>query len=526
MYKSILLSQLPGASNVFKDFLNHSETYSFEDFSRIISLIQNRLYPRTAVNDAILNSSKDYELFELQKNNLELLKESNTFAIVTGQQAGFLGGSLYTLLKAVDTVKVAINLKSRFPDCNFVPIFWVEDNDDDLTEASHSYLFDANYNPIEFKLTHEGNSCVSDERIKEEDLLTIEIALKELDKYPFGENISTLVREVYKVGSTWSESFVKLYQQLIGRTGILFLSASKLMKSGVFGNLVLDELKNQGRSLASVEKINAELISRNYHLQATPSEVNLFYHIGNKRFRIDSTNDGFNINREFISRNEFLKLAESNPTNFSPKVLLRPVFQDAVLPTLAYIAGPGEIAYHSQTDYLYKDFQVTKPVVLMRTSATIIDKKISRYLSKIEKSSEYFFQSYPEIEKELADRLLGQHHDDIFSDFNKKLDADLASLESYLMTLDNQLERSIKGAYVKIKEQIEQLDKKAHSSAKRTNEELMQKYKMCSNSIYPNAKPQERVISPLTFIAQNDNFVDLLMNLDNGLSVEHLFIEN
>ncbi|MBX3042255.1 MAG: bacillithiol biosynthesis cysteine-adding enzyme BshC [Candidatus Kapabacteria bacterium] len=520
MSDSIPLELLPGSSKIFQDFLIENTC----DCSNVISKISERIYNRSLLTKLINFSIGEENLSDLQKNNLILLQESNTFAVVTGQQAGFLGGSLYTLFKAVDTIRISNELSNKYPDFKFVPIFWIEDNDDDLKESSVSCIYDSGNVPKYVNLNFDENLCVSGKKVVNEDLELIQSLKDDFKKYQFGQQISEIIDEVFEIGKSWSECFQNLYQKILGQYGLLFISASELMKSGIFQNLVLSELINTGYSQIAVDKRNKELEADGYHIQAQVSDINLFYHIGDKRFRIDIENENFRINNELIDKNSLIKIANENPENFCPKVLLRPIFQDAVLPTVVYVAGPGEIAYHKQTDYLYNLFNVIKPCLVMRTSATIIDKKAARYLSKIELKPSYFLKSFSIIEKELADNLLGAEHNEVFSEFQEKFLNLYSDLEKYLLSIDNQLDKTVNGALVRINEQINQLDKKAHSAAKRTNEELLQKYQYLSNLIFPAGKLQERTISPLVFLAQSDELITQLLN-NKAENKHHIFIE-
>lgn len=522
---SIPLSDFPGTNNLFNDFLNSSKDITLDSFSYLIDNLAKNNYNRNKILDSINNTLSFEKLSIKQKENYKLIESENTFVIVSGQQAGLLGGSLYTLLKSLDTVRISRELSSYYPNYNFVPIFWIEDNDDDLQEASSTYFFDKNSFPTVLNLHFESNACVSSETIKDSDIEIINAVISLIANHQYSNDLSEIISSSYQIGLTWSECFIQLYQRIIGETGILFLSAAKLMESGIFKDLVIEELSEFRRSLNSIEKRNAELIEKDFHIQANPSEINLFFHKNGKRFKIERNDIQFSVDGINYNFHDFISLAESQPENFCPKVLLRPVFQDFALPTVAYIAGPGEIAYQNQINYLYDDFRVIKPLVLMRTTATIIEKRISRYLTKIEKQPEYFFNDFREIEKELANQLLGDMHEVIFNDFKDNFNKEFLKLEEYLLSIDEQLERSIKGSLVKIQEQIDQLDKKAHSAAKRSNDELLQKYKSCSNSIFPLGKPQERVISPIYYLAQNMNIVEMFLENKVLSAINHKFIE-
>ncbi len=526
MNLEINFSDIKSSSNLFIDFINNIQTENYNSIKNKIPKILERNYDKSKLIDAISMTYQNIELSAKQKQNIELLNKKNSLAVVTGQQAGFLLGPLYTLYKALDTYKISENLKLKYPAYNFIPIFWIEDNDNDLTEASHSYLFDESNNLVELNLAFDKIQSVSHTYIGNSSLEIINLTKSLImDLHPNGAKYSELIDYSYCENDSWSYSFTKLMNKIIGEQGIIFLSANKLIKTGIFHKLVLNEINEFKKSKSLIEEKNEILISKNYKIQAKVSDINLFYHIDNNRFNIERIDDFYFINEKKYSQNEIIDLIITEPKNFSPKVLLRPLFQDYALPTVSYIAGPGEIAYHSQLDYLYQYLEIPKPAILMRSSYTIIDKKISRYLNKINKKADYFLNTYLDIEKDIANNLLGKDHNIVFENFRKKLDYEFAILETYLLGIDSQLERTIKGVNIKIMEQIEQLDKKAHSFAKRNNEELIQKYKQISNSIYPQNSLQERLISPIQFLSLTDNFIQKLLENSNVLSTKHIFLE-
>ncbi|MDT3738148.1 MAG: bacillithiol biosynthesis cysteine-adding enzyme BshC [Candidatus Kapabacteria bacterium] len=525
MYKSIPLNEMPGSTKLFQDFMKNVQPYCIDSVSSKIEEILSHNFNRVVLADSIRQTAAKLELNETQLGNISLLEQKQTLAVVSGQQAGFLGGSIYTLLKALDTVRIAKELKQKNPDYDFVPIFWIEDNDNDLDEASKTCLFDSNYNAIEFRLPYHEHKTVADTLIDDSAFSVIETAGLMFSKYQFCTQICEIIDKAYKNDNSWSEAFTILLQKIIGDTGVLFLSAEKLVKTGIFKDIVRDEITNLGRTYRSVEKKNAELVESGYHIQAQVSEFNLFYHSEGYRYKIDKQSGEFVVNDKKFSHFKMDRLIESNPENFSPKVLLRPIFQDFAIPTAVYIGGPGEIAYHSQIDYLYQDFGITKPSLMMRTSVTLIDKKNSRYLSKIDKPPEYFWKHYQEIEKEIAVTFLNEEHDKIFGEFRMNLANQFKSLEDYLINVDNQLERTVMGAYVKITEQIDQLDKKTLSSAKRLNEDTLQKFRTLSNAIFPLDTLQERVISPLFFLSQSENLITQLLDLNDDSKAKHIFLE-
>lgn len=526
MFESLSQDALPSGSKIFKDFIINRQSQNYSAIDELFINLKENNYDRDCLIRAITDSHNIIQFDDLQSVNVSKLKNLDTFAVVTGQQAGFLGGPLYTLLKALDTVKISNDLSIRYPDYNFVPIFWIEDNDNDVNEVASSKIFDEHGDPKTYSLYVEANKTVAKCTVRESDNGQIAEVCAMFDSlYPNGNEVSEWIREIYTEGKSWSSAFTEVLNRLCKNTGLLFLSADRLIQTGIFRELLAKELSEPGFTRTLIEKSNHRLIESGYHIQAQASEINLFYHTGEQRHRIEFSDGKFISDDLVFSADEFISLVHESPNLFSPKVLLRPIFQDYAIPTVAYLAGPGEIAYHSQIVDLYSYFGVIKPKLLMRTNLTCIDKKSVRYLSKLDIEPQYFFRKFSLIEHEIADKLLGERHEEIFHDFREHFEKNFKELEKYLLTIDSQLERSITTAQSKIIEQIEQLDKKAHALAKRNNEELLSKYKYLHNFLFPNSNYQEREISALYFYAISEGFINKLNDLKYKIDGSHVFLE-
>lgn len=524
MQKNVPWTDLKGSSKLFLDYINNESNNSLDGLSEKIKEIADTNYQRSILINTIVESSKNYDLSSSQLKNLDLLSGKNTLAVVTGQQACFLGGSLFTLLKALDTIKISKELKLKYPDFNFVPIFWIEDNDDDLAEASAAYLFNDGYELKDFKLHFNEQSIVAKTYIQDKDLEIISQIKEILTKLPFSEKYIEIIDRSYFKDHTWSDCFALILNNLLGNEGLLTISASKLIETGVYKNLVIEELSNPSRSYESIERSNYELTSSGYHLQAVASSVNLFFVSENRRHKIEFDGSHYTFASNKISLNSIKNFVEDNCRFYTPKVLLRPVFQDYAMPTIVYSAGPAELAYHQQIKNLYTDFNIIKPKIIARTSVTVVDKKIQRYLTKINREPEYFQKDLKDIFHEITDELLGTNHELIINQFKENFGGLFEGLEKYLMTIDNQLDRSINNSYQKIIEQIDHLDKKAHSSAKRSNDELIQKYTISSNSLFPASHYQERVINTLFFLSQSDDLINKILDIPIEEKSNHIFL--
>jgi bacillithiol biosynthesis cysteine-adding enzyme BshC len=505
---SIDFKDIQNFSKIFIDFIENKET--------LLSRFPGNRKPGTGeLKQKAENFSKRNELAAIikssmsvcgfspeQENNLDLLAENNSLAVVTGQQAGFLGGPLYTYFKAMAAIARAEKMNSETGGVNFIPVFWVEDNDHDLKESGTTNIFDREFNPAEVKLDYDSeNGITAKQVIHSGELEKLGEIHEKFINGKFAEEVHSDLYNAYSENSSWTEAFIKLYSKWLGRYGILFVSASAARESGVFKELTRQELANPGKVPELVYKADSALDKNGYHLQAKASDINLFYHDERSRYRIDYEGGKYQIEGKQYSRDEILSLADKQPAGFSPKVLLRPVFQDYIIPTYSYISGPGEIAYLAQSSEIFDYFEVEMPAILPRMSATLIDMKSSRIFEKYDTTPGYFLKPRPEIEKELVERVKDKKTEEEFSKAKEKITEAISRLSDAITHIDPQLEKTASTAEKKCIEQIENLEKKTVSFRKRQNDLLFDKFRQGSDFIYPNGKMQERYYSPVNFIA-------------------------
>lgn len=503
---SINFHFLPSQSSLFLDYLSGqldpfllNETKLLS--SEFLESCLNRQFDRESIKNVITNSSGS-NLSDTQKNNLELVSAPKTFFIITGQQSGFLGGPIYTLLKAISAVALAAKLNIKHSDCKFVPIFWIEDNDHDAKEASTVFIQDKLNHHLEIHLAQDESGRIpTAERMIGSDIESVlDIIAEQLPSSEFRNEAIEKLKEIYFVGKTWTEAFVEFMNWIIGFSGILYVSASELRKSGTFRDIIISELERPGYSESLIHSTNSKLESLGYKIQAKPSSVNLFIHNHSGRHSIDFADGMFSANGEHLSREQMIELAEKSPERFSPKVLLRPIIQDTVLPTAAYIGGPGEIAYLAQLNELYKGWNLQMPVVLPRISATFIDKKTNKNLTKVGKELTYFLKPWQEIERELASSLTDENTKQSFESSKERLADIYSNLKSISSAIDASLERTADGYLHKSNEMIDTLLKKTESAIKKSNSETLERFKQIHNSVYPNSHFQERYYSILNII--------------------------
>ncbi len=492
-------------THLFKEFIAGSSSilsyFPTKISSENLVSIAEKFNRRAELTEAISATMNGLELSPSQAKNLHDLSKNSSLAAVTGQQVGFLGGAMYTVLKAYSTVKYA-NQISDETSLPIIPIFWIEDNDADSEEAAKATLLSAKNELLTFACTEEitTNIPVSERIFGDEIIGVLDLIEAGIQKSEFSAEILLKIREIYQPGTTWTSAFTKLLQFVMADSGILFISASIARKNGLFGTIISKEIENFRASKDVIDTTSNQLQEAGFHVQATVSDVNLFYQDGNKRLKLKS-DDGINYTAGDLhfSREQISLIAKNSPELFSPNVLLRPIVQDDIIPTIAYIAGPGEIAYLAQLSEAYKLFSVKMPMVKPRHSATFMPPSVVRFLEKNDFSPEFFMRPWKQIEMELTKRTKDSDSEAIFTSASAKVAEVFASIADYAKGIDQSLIGAANAAERQTEKQIEDLQKKINSAQKKRHTSLFDKSYETASILMPFDELQERGISPINW---------------------------
>lgn len=540
-YRSIKYGSLPGFSKLFLNFINGNEFFDnrFPNNKRLftdktfLSEIAHSNKHRNLIAETISATMKDIILSPAQAKNLNLLKSYNSLAVVTGQQVGFLGGPLYTLVKALSAVALSIKLNDHHKDFSFIPIFWIEDNDHDNLESSQITIFDQNYNPHIFNCDESPDK--TDRRIVSSRVFSsyINDVIQNICQHLSGLNnnkeLIAILNNIYKPSKSWTSAFVELIHNLIGFTGILFISASGLQSSGIFYEPIRKELENLGKTEELIHYANNQLESAAYHIQAKSSKINLFFHKAGFRYKIEphgENSEYFKISDENYDDKDLLNKLSQDHSAFSPNVLLRPVFQDYSLPTAAYIAGPSEIGYCSQLKEVYDYFQVSMPAFIPRHSITLVDKKTTRFLEKNELSPEFFFCKKEVLKSFINDKFKDSNIEELINKSIDDIQIIFNDLKTFANSVDPTLDGFVESSGTKTRQIIESIGKKIKSAEIRKYDFLINKYYQASQFLYPFETFQERIYPPVNFLYINDKeaLIENLLQLFKNPPDSHSFV--
>ncbi len=542
MFSNLIFSSIPGFSRLFLDFISGSAFFDSRfPFNKALFNDKSAVLKRNSSNEKridskklLLSSMNSIELTLKQKNNLELFTEQNTFTVMTGQQVGFLGGPLYTFYKTATVIALSEKLKSIYPDLNFIPVFWVEDNDHDNFEASHIQIFDKSYGiksfSCESELKKDDRTPVSELIFSEsihEIIANIETELPETE---YKHGLTEFLESIYKSGESWGDAFILFLNKYFAEKGLLFIKASTARKSGLWKELIQKEFSVFGKTNLIINQANSLIESNGYHIQAKSSEINLFHHNIDKRYKIESSTGSnlVKIHDEEFTYDDLKVMATETPWKFSPNVLLRPVFQDYLFPNLAYIGGPSEIGYCSQIAELYDYFGVAVPAFLMRHSATILPQKISKIIENEEIQITDLMRRFADIENELSKKINNLQADSVFDKAKEDLSLIFEELEIVAVGFDKTLSGTAKGAMEKSIQQIDNLEKKVHAAQKRNNSIIFDRFRHANNLVFPENALQERIFSPVNIINLfgEEKFKEILDELSKNENSVHWIIKH
>lgn len=496
---------MPGFNRLFCEFIAGNPFFNSRfpansgDASAYFARRTSEFGGRTEVLAAISATMNGLTLSESQQRSLEKLTTSSSLAVVTGQQVGFLGGATYTALKLHSAVRLAENLSAEHEQFQFVPVFWVEDNDHDAAEAAETIILTAQGEPHRVSCASAADekgipvsARVFSEGITE---VTQEIGAL-LPQSEHGLHLAALIREIYTPGNSWTAAFVQLLQELFAETGVLFLAASEVRQRGLGAAIIRQETAHPQRTAELIEAASGELHAAGFHAQASGSALNLFYHENSgKRLKIQTDATGFSAGENHWTKDELSHEAEMHPERFSPNVVLRPLLQDAALPTACYVGGPGEIAYIAQLHKVYDSFGVAMPVIAPRHSATLLTPSIARFFEKSGYQPEYFLRSWSEVDRDLSAAAHTQEFDEAISAAEAGLHAAFRLLEDTASAADTTLAGAVGAARNQALKSVEVIQKKAIAAMKRKNEALFDKCRASANLLFPASGLQERMLA-------------------------------
>lgn len=474
--------------------------------------------------DILVNSlMKQYEGLSISSftlTNIDLLKDHTTFTVVTGHQLNLFTGPLYFLYKIISTINLCKELKLSYPNHNFVPIYWMASEDHDFEEINHF-----NFKGKKVQWNRKTSGAVGELSLDGLDQV-YEVFVSQLDKSNNSESLKALFKKAYLEHADLTSATRFLVNELFKIYGLVIVDGNDADLKRLFIPYVEKELTRQW-SFQKVEETNEALskLENGYKIQVHPREINLFYLKTDVRGRIVETDGTFGVIDTDIrwNKDELLKEVNEHPERFSPNVIMRPVYQEVILPNLCYIGGGGELAYWLQLKSCFEVQQVTFPMLLLRNSVLLMTKRQKEKLEKMNISVEDLFLSQNDLMTKVTKNI-----SDIKIDFSPQKEH-LAKQFEALYKLAEQTDKSFKGAVAaqetKQLKGLEHLEHRLLKAQKRKLSDILERTKTLQDELFPRKGLQERNLNFSEFYLEyGDIFISELAHALRPLKGEFLVL--
>ena len=438
----------------------------------------------------------------------QLLAERRTVAIVTGQQAGLFGGPLFTLLKALTALKLAEQV-ARDHQVPAIAVFWIDAEDHDWEEVRSCTVFDEELTPRTVSLAaRPGADPVPVSTVRLDD--SINKALKELEAAlpatEFRDSLLAALSRAYTPGIGMAEAFGRWIENVLGPRGLVVYDSSDPASKPLVGQVFARELSMPGQTVKLAALAGLDLTARGYHAQVHAQDDSLaLFHLdgADKGRRAIRQQDGrFVVGDQQFAASALVSQATERPDGFSPNVLLRPIVQDTLFPTICYVAGPNELAYLGQLRGVYQHFGVPMPLFYPRATATLLDSAAVRFLTKYKLPLEALQAQDEAALNELLKTQIPPAVEESFSDAAGAIETQMMRLMQAMPALDPTLEGAARSTLERMQRDLQTLHGKMIQAAKRRDETLRRQFIHARALAFPGGHAQERTIGFLSFLNQ------------------------
>jgi bacillithiol biosynthesis cysteine-adding enzyme BshC len=510
-------------SGLVTDYLEQAATLrpfytNVPDLAGIKAAIEARKKATSHRQLLVTELQKQYERVatsDLVKQHIALLQEDTTFTITTAHQPAIFTGTLYFVYKILHAIRLAAQLKKEWPQYNFVPVYYMGSEDADLEELGKIYLGSE-------KIVWDTKQTGAVGRMQVKGLEKIITRIEgELSVQPHGKELVQLLKDSYLGATNIQTATFKLINTLFAEYGLLVLIPDNARLKSVMQPVFEDDLLQQTPS--GVVGKTIERLSQHYKVQANPRAINLFYLIDNKRERIEIKNGKYEVLNTDLSftKEEILKELKQHAERFSPNVILRGMFQETILPNIAFIGGGGETAYWLELKDLFEHFHVPYPVLVVRNSFLVVEKKWQEKIAKLGFTSTDFFKTEQELLTQLVSRS---------KNGELKLEHELTEvLELYrhikekASNIDKTLVQHIEALQVRATKPLQELEKKMLRAEKRKYEDEQRHIHTVKTALFPLNSLQERIENFMPYYAKwGKDFISMIYK--NSLALEQEFV--
>ncbi len=534
------IRQVPGTSALLRDYIHAFSRLApfFAGDPRAPSAYQEqaarrdaRAYRRDALQEVLLAQNEAWGAPAIVRQRIGELGGPRAVAVVTGQQTGLFGGPLFTLYKAMTAIAMAERLRTELGR-PVVPVFWMASEDHDVAEADHLQLLDRTGGLVTLRHGAWGSPegfIPANLELGPGILETLARLRDLLPSTEFAPVLHAALARAYTPSRTLAAAFAHWMVHLLGESGLVLADGGDPALKRLAAPIFRQEIEEAPRSSQAILGASQALRALGYpaQIEARPDGVNCFL-LREGRRGLSRHGEGFRLrdSRESIPAGLLRRLAQEEPERLSPNVALRPIVQDAIFPTIAYVAGPGELAYFGQLRPVYQAFDVPMPLVVPRASLTLVEPRVAQLLERFRLS----LADLTLEPEQLASRVLRSH---LPSDFEATLSKARQGVEDIfrgvaeaIAGVDPTLTATAGQIFGHIQGHLDQLERKAVQALKRREAETRQQVQRVREALMPGGRPQERVFSILPFLARyGPRVLDTIRAAIQGPGWDHRLIQ-
>lgn len=496
--------QLP-FSSLFNTYIYQfeklSEFYPYHPFdekgitNRIDALPEYK--NRKEVVGALSRLHERLGISEDQQPQLEKLRNPDALVFVTGQQLGVLGGPLYTIYKTLTTILLARKWEKAL-NRPVIPVFWLADEDHDFEEIAWTGI-PGKEGIQKATLSQQGTGKPVAEEVLEPSISDFLKSVQEiLPETEFSAELWKRLAGFYEPGQSYVQAFARLMNHWFAKHGVLIAgSNSPELKVLLKDSIKTAILKNQ--EIFEVLETQSRKIEAQYHRQVVVGHTQLFlFNEQRRRLKLDVDEHGWRTTEHAWSQEELLNLAEHHPETFSPNVFLRPVMQDVLLPTIGYVAGPGEVAYYGQMKTMYEMFDLTMPVIYPRLSITLLESGIQRIMEKLPYEMCRYNQRIEDLEKDYIQRSDSHDIDGSFNKWIQHIHQSSTPVQTLIEEIDPTLLKTTGKIISGFENELQKLKGRLFRTLKQQEETQLKRIAKIKSQLFPDGL-QERSVTPIYF---------------------------
>lgn len=509
-HDSIEFDELP-FSKLFKDYIsksgkisNYFEAHPFDD-TALKKKADSFSFPsdRESIVKLLTDFQHEFDAPDSVYNQIDKLADPQSLAVVTGQQLTIYGGPLFTVYKTLTAIVYAKKWSTQL-NRTVVPVFWLADEDHDYEEVitlglpENGTLSTLSYTQT---LPEIFTPPVGEIQFTEEILSFKKEVKGHLGDTDFHDDLWSSINQAYGKDKSFKAAFGNWLLHLFGEHGLILAGSQMESIKEFSSDIIKQSITNNAQINKALDDTTYKLISDQYHGQVQVQSSNLFYLDDRKnRTKISFEHEKWSTNEKEWTSEELTSELDVAPQRFSPNVFLRPIIQDHLLPTIAYVGGPGEIAYYAQMKTFYEQFGMKMPIILPRFSMTLIESSVERILDKLPFSIAEYNNRIEDLEKDFVKRTEEVDIEKLFGIWRNQMEVLTKKKKDEIHEVDPSLAGSVGKAKAVYFSELDKLKGKVYKSVKQQEKIQLDRIAKIKNNLFPNNNLQEREIAFIYFM--------------------------